>query len=610
MKTCHPAIPVIVLVLLVVGCASPRSAWIEARRDDTASGYHRFLREHPDAPQTAEARERLELVRLRKHPTADKYEKFRASYPDSALLAEIRPEVEEPLFERARIRGTAAAYREFLEEFPDGRYAERAAGNLTYLENGGFGAQPAELAAFATRHGESDFAREAGRSVAAVDARRRGAIRSVGVVLEIAPGTPGGDRVARAIGERVRRHLRSAGVQLVALSGPEDPRGAAVGAILTVRHSEGMARPDVHGGSSFAGILAVTNVTLAPPRDGGVIWSEEFTVRAPTAERSDDRSVLFGPSGDRYWAEFYLPAVTWGTQYAVRAPYRLPAHAVAVASVGHRAVVLFAEGDFDVVDLSDPAAPMITGHYRRPQDLSKWSDLRIIGGSVVIFGSDGLEVVNISSGAPQRVLRLDRSRIGSVVAVEPVGSELLIAGSQGLLLANPRAGEPQVLIPRPMTSAATIGDRVLFTDRDSLYVASLAMLRKQKAEAQLPLGTGVDPTRLRTSGRTAVVIGASNVIVVDVSRPARPVVRSRFTVREAGPVADAVVSRGRLFLLGSRGLQVVDASGRRVHDSVDVEARARLAAAGRHLVMIGDGGLQVVDTTPFVSGESLAAPRP
>jgi hypothetical protein len=36
----------------------------------------------------------------------------------------------------------------------------------------------------------------------------------------------------------------------------------------------------------------------------------------------------------------------------------------------------------------------------------------------------------------------------------------------------------------------------------------------------------------------------------------------------------------------------------------------RLGVAGRHLVLIGDADLQVVDTTPFVAPQSLAAPRP
>jgi hypothetical protein len=77
-----------------------------------------------------------------------------------------------------------------------------------------------------------------------------------------------------------------------------------------------------------------------------------------------------------------------------------------------------------------------------------------------------------------------------------------------------------------------------------------------------------------------------------------------------GETHDALAAWGRLFLLGDRGLQVVDASSRRIDDSADVSARTRFDAAGRHLVMIGDAGLQVVDGTPFVAPRSVASPRP
>jgi hypothetical protein len=66
----------------------------------------------------------------------------------------------------------------------------------------------------------------------------------------------------------------------------------------------------------------------------------------------------------------------------------------------------------------------------------------------------------------------------------------------------------------------------------------------------------------------------------------------------------------RLFLLGERGLQVTDARGSRVVDSACVVARLRVAPAGRHLVMIGEKTLQVVDATPFVAGSAMAAPLP
>jgi hypothetical protein len=46
-----------------------------------------------------------------------------------------------------------------------------------------------------------------------------------------------------------------------------------------------------------------------------------------------------------------------------------------------------------------------------------------------------------------------------------------------------------------------------------------------------------------------------------------------------------------------------------VVDSADVEALQRLEAAGRHLVMVGDNSLQVVDTTPFFVTPGAASPR-
>ena len=63
----------------------------------------------------------------------------------------------------------------------------------------------------------------------------------------------------------------------------------------------------------------------------------------------------------------------------------------------------------------------------------------------------------------------------------------------------------------------------------------------------------------------------------------------------------------QLFLIGPRGLQVTDPSGQRVVDSVDVDARKRIEAAGRHLVIIGEKSLQVVDATPFVTPSPASA---
>jgi hypothetical protein len=99
---------------------------------------------------------------------------------------------------------------------------------------------------------------------------------------------------------------------------------------------------------------------------------------------------------------------------------------------------------------------------------------------------------------------------------------------------------------------------------------------------------------------TAIVLGERDAVWIDV-RAAQPRLLSRIGGSEAGRVRDAAVVGNRIFLLGPRGLQVADGSGERIVDSVDVAARDRIDVAGRHLVLVGQKSLQVVDATPFVA---------
>jgi hypothetical protein len=96
------------------------------------------------------------------------------------------------------------------------------------------------------------------------------------------------------------------------------------------------------------------------------------------------------------------------------------------------------------------------------------------------------------------------------------------------------------------------------------------------------------------------------VLWVDLSRPSQPRIVSRISTTEAGEIEDAVVLGGRLFLLGTRGLQISDRTGERIVDSVDVRTRARLGRSGRHIVMIGGDSLQVVDATPFFASAAAS----
>jgi hypothetical protein len=498
------------------------------------------------------------------------------------------------------------AYRDFLSEFPDGAYAARAAGNAEYLEEQGFEGRHSELADFAARHPESDFAAEALRSSAAVKVRGESGFRRVGLVVEIAGGTPDAERLARTFTERAVRGYQAAGLELVPLRGAEEPPPVR----LTIRHRERQVATELRGGAMVSpAMVATTEITLTAEGESEPIWSHEVEFRDSGSSRGRGRSILFGPVTQRYWSAFFVPRATWKTQVAVREPQLFSRPIVSMEASRDRVLALFGDGEFRILDLADPAQPLSLGDYRRERDLTHWSGVRLLEPGVVLFGEDGIEVVELGPEGPRRVRALDRAVVGSVVGVESSGGRLVTAGNRGLLLLD--AGEePETLFAREVLGLARFAGGIVFTDGKSLFVSTIPMLREGRILAELRLGRGFVPGRVRARGRTVVVLGERGVALVDLERPAQPVLRSRIDMAEVGAIQDATLAGGRLFLLGDRGLQVTDALGQHVVDSADVVARSRIGVAGRHLVMIGERALQVVDTTPFLAAGPVASPRP
>ena len=586
--------------LLLTACAG--RAWDRARHQDTAAAYADFLREHPGSRYAQEALERSSLVRLRANPTPEAYQEFQEKYPESALLAELRAAVEERFFLRARAAGTPEAYRAYLEEFGAGAYEARARGNRVYLEAGGFDGQPAELARFAAEHPESDFAAEARRSADALEVRSQTGFRRVGLQIRIDPGTPGAERLQRVFAQRAAEAYAAMGLELVSVAdGP-----AAPGVRLSISHAEAPVRTEL-ATSQTPGIRATTRLLLERTGAEAPIWSEEFHFHTVGAVR-EDASVLFGPGSQPYWSSFFVPATRWSSQLAVRAPRELVKPVVAVDANATHAFVLFGDGDFQVYELGDPELPMLAGEYRRPRDLARWTDLRVFGDEVVLFGEDGVEVVQLGAEGPRRVRVWERNQTGTVVALERVPGGLVTAGKRGLLFLSAATGEVERLLDREILGLDRVGDRLVLSDGTSLYVSTLPLLRQQRVEGELRLGSGFGPGRIRVRGRTAVVLGERGLVRVSLAAPAEPRLLSRIENSEVGTVRDATLVRGRLFLLGDRGLQVADVHGERVADAAPVTARARLDAVGRHLVVVGEKTLQLVDTTPFLLEAGSAAP--
>jgi hypothetical protein len=593
-----------VLLLLALACAG--RSWNVALREDTAAGYARFLRENPRSEYAPEAKTRLAFVRARSKPSKKAWDSFQKRFEGHPLVDELRPYMEEVFLDQARAVGTAKAYEAFLAEFPSGSAAARARGNLAYLQAGSFAGDAAGLAQFVSEHPESDYAAEAERSLAAIEARGRGSFERVGLVIDVPASLPNADRLGRLFTERAVKIYRASRVPLVMLRGADDPRAAQVDALLVISHREREVQPrfDGEAAESVPSVLAETRLELQPRASETPTWSDTLKFRIPVTERRAGESALLHP---RAWAEywegaFFVPVASWDTRKALRDPTGLGGESppVAIEADGGRTIVLFNNGDFRLLDFSDPNAPVRLGDYKRPRDLAHFEGVVTLPAGIAVYGSDGIEIVAQGAKGPQRSKTYGRDKVGSIVGLERVHGGMVAAGNRGLLfLADD--GAQRTLFPRPVFGLARRGERLLFTDGTSLFVASRKSLEGGRVEAELRLGRGFRPGAVRLNGSDAVVLGEPGLVWIDVRQPTQPRVVSRVEHVEVGAVRDAAVVGGRLYLLGGRGLLVSDASGERIVDSVDVETRERLGASGRHVFLIGDGKVQVVDTTAFRS---------
>ena len=574
------------------GCAA--RAWEDVREQDTPGAYRRFLAESPSSPYAPAALERLAYLTVKRNPTLQAVERFRTEHPESPHLAELEALLESRSFEAARIDGSTAAYEEFLARFPTGRFATRAHANLTYLLREGFSARPSDLASFLEIHPDGDHVSEANRTLALLEKRQTREFRAAGLRVEIDPGVGDADRLQRIFSDHAQRALARSGVRLVGAG------EAQAGALLTIEHSESSVPTELYEGRMVSpGILAKTQVSLTLVGDDDPIWIETFTLRVPEVERRSHSSVLFTSRASAYWDRFFVPVATWPTQSTRRGTLPLRDEAVVIAGTTDRAIALFRDGSFVELDLADPMEPRLVGEYARRADLSNFSGLRVLGERVVLFGEEGLEVVDRNAGAPRRLWAIGREHVGSVASVDDARGVLWIAGSRGLLR-TPLAGGPvQTVASRPLRGLAVDGAYLYVVDDRMVHAASLEDVRAEGFQPIFDVGRTFGASGLRVSEGFALVLGSKGVSTAALRGQDRALPLERIEIGDVGRVSDAMIRGRRAFLLGERGLQVVDLPTGRVVDSVDVDARRAIAGSGRHVVVLDRGLLQVVDAAPW-----------
>ena len=189
----------------------------------------------------------------------------------------------------------------------------------------------------------------------------------------------------------------------------------------------------------------------------------------------------------------------------------------------------------------------------------------------------------------------------------PIGNQIVTVGAKGMQLIDPVAGTIRRVMRRVLKSVDRVGDTLVFVDGQSVYLTNLELLAENRVIAQLKLGKTFGPNSVRVLDDAAIVTGPGGALVIDVRDPQQPRAVAKLSTREIGEVVDASRVRGRTFLVGERGLQLLTRRLDRVEETIAVGPRNRVSVMGRHLVTANGSGIQVVDSTPWATHSTPAA---
>jgi hypothetical protein len=606
------------LVALAVsfGSGCMETSWASARRSDTVAAYNQFIRDHPDSRFLDSARERMDYLRVKTFQTVEVYEEFARRHPKSELLPELQATVEPLFFERARTANTPQAYAEFLSLYPEGRLRPKAEGNEHYVQTVLRNPTAEALRSFVAAYPESDFAAEAQRTLELVDLRAKSAIRTLGVKVDIAPNVTQPDRVARGFTSLIGQAYQARGVRVKALRADQVP-GPDLDAWVTVDYREAPA-PGALGAST---LFSYCRIRLQHRDFEEPIWDRSFDAPADHLIKGAfgrDRTV-FGNAKYSFWEDFFVPVSTWASSRARVTELRYTEPVQALHVFGDRGALLLERGGVDFLDVSAPGDVKILERYRREADLADWRGIRMLRDDLAItFGNDGAELIRRSDQQATRLARWEGGEVGGVrSAILYDASTLLIAGTRGLFAVRMNLAPltPQPLLDGEIVALETQGQFLFVIRTDRVEVALPKHLMMHITARRIPLGKGFRAERASRAGDRIFVFGQDSVVEVSTAEPTRPTVVSRIEHGSLGSIADMTSDPRHRYVLGERGLQVVDRLSvsddpQDVQDYIQVEADSGLAMKGRFALAVGQSTLEVFDMAPYLDERFRPKPRP
>lgn len=140
------SIPIVMLIIiLIVGCATTKKHWGIARSEDTIEAYENFLNNHPKSEFSEQAQTRLKKLYTERDweetkltDTITAYEKFLHLHPKSEFSEKAKFRLEQLLtsqdWEQAKIKDTIAAYEKFIKSHPESKFSDLAQQRLNELQ--------------------------------------------------------------------------------------------------------------------------------------------------------------------------------------------------------------------------------------------------------------------------------------------------------------------------------------------------------------------------------------------------------------------------------------------------------------------------------------------
>lgn len=600
----------VLAVAVIAGCAD--TTWEGAQRTNTIASYSRFLRDNPNSPHAPEAEEHVEYLRTVGHQTIGSYQKFVEKYPNSTLIPQLDAELEPLFFERARTTNTVEAYQAFLAQYPTGELARRARGNLAYVQMSGSEPSVASLREFLKSYPDSDFAADAQRSIDLVAFKSETTVKHLGIRVEVAPNAAQPQRVRRGFVSVVAKEYRDKGIDVTLIPTGGQPTDDMDGWIR-LDYDEAQAS-GTFGGATIVSRCRVRLYNRASPTEP--VWDRTFEAPAEHLLKGTfgrDHTV-FGNSRYPFWREFFVPVATWASRESKvqRLDYLEDVRSIDMR--GDRVAVLFARGGFDLLDVSSPLDPKVTERYRRDDDLSSWSGVKIVDDThVLIYGSDGAELVARTADKPISRDKWEVQDVGPIFAADAFDGTVLLAGAKGVfaIRTNTERMTAHRLLEGNYVGLDVRKPYIYLVQPNRVEVTSPKHLLRHLTGSPVALGEGFTAKGSRIAGNSLVIFGKDSAVELALDNPARPQIVAQLDSAKVGRLVDVVSDSERAYLLGERGFQVADLSGKRIQDTIQVSGDSSMVRRGRYVFVAGERTLEVVDVGPYqVKDVALATASP